>query len=221
MTLLKPTWIPIAFAVFLFAIPVIHAQGIDNGDFEIAGLAPEPFESWTTFPVFSRPTDDDGAASFSAGGLVDDQQLQQAFFLPENAVVLMFELSFTSTPGGTTATLAANDSFQAALFNSSGDPVNSIGPFQPAFYALDSSGFEAAAAGTTIDLLATELVRISLDVSSIPAQELTLEFLILGDDDGLISVARVDNVVVFVPEPSTAGVLALLVVGTFIRRRSH
>jgi hypothetical protein len=221
MKLFKTTVVLIALAVLAFESPHALGQGTENGDFETPGVAPEPFESWTTFPVFTAPVDDGGAALLTTLDLLDDVQLEQTFTLPPDAILLSFELEFMTSDGGTTEPLAANDSFQVTLFDALFDPINPIDPLLPAYYSMDSSGFEDSAPGVTVEILGTDLRRIKLDLSSLPQQEVTLEFLLLGDNDGMSTIVRIDNVSTVVPEPSSLAVVGVLGVGLFARRRTR
>ncbi len=219
MSFMKTSTTLLAIAVLFIQSQPTSGQGIKNGDFEIPGVAAEPFANWTTFPVFAQPTDDGGAARLTTVDLLDDVQLEQTFVLPPDIILLSFELEFLTESGGTTNPLAANDSFQATLYDTNFDPINPIDLLLPAYYSIDSSGFEDGAPGVSVEILGTDLRRISIDLSSLPPQEVTLEFLLLGDNDGNATIARIDNVVTIVPEPNSLAVFGVLGIGLSTQRR--
>ncbi|TWU28999.1 hypothetical protein [Novipirellula artificiosorum] len=224
----------IAIAVLACMAPTASA-GLMNGDFSDA--TGSPFAAWTTDPFFNAaPTDGGGFARFQVTDFLidpsdlssplDEVQLQQTFVVPNDATTLSFEFLFSSAAGGSSDPFAAFDAFQATLYDSLFDPINPIDPFLPGFYSFDSSGFEDKAAGVTVENLPGGMRRVSLDISSLGLQEVTIDFQLLGDDDELISTVDLDNVIVsqesgVVPEPISIAIWAVTGVAAlpFCRRR--
>jgi hypothetical protein len=167
------------------------------------------------------PTDGGGFAQLEVEGLasdllIDAQQLQQTFSLSASAAKLSFEFSLTTS--GTLAPSGTPDSFQVALLDSSGVPLlSTTGPF----YSIDNDGTPFLDSGKVdVTDLAGGVRRVQLDVSGIPAQDVTIFFLLTADPfgrhDGLTTTVALDNVVLdsaAVPEPSS---LAIMMVGVAI-----
>jgi len=225
---------------------VTRAAVIVNGDFSTPGTPPA---GWTTDSVVGDPPTGNGEfALFTVTGF-SAQQLQQPFLLlPGNAQTLSFEFLLSTADDGTTGS-ATPDNFQATLFEydaASTAVGNSLLPSPdpsfpailfPAFFSTDNvplpnpKQFKNAAV-TVEDVLTGPRQgwkRVSVDVSSVPSQDVMLDFSLFGDNDGLTTTVSVDNVeltvsnLAAVPEPG-----ALLIwMGTglaaagFLARRSH
>ena len=134
----------------------------------------------------------------------------------------------TTSPGGFGGGFFL-DAFQATLFDAAGtmgffsflgDPV-----IFPAFYQLESDGtpsFDPAFVTSTD--LGGGVRRVTLDVSSLPPQDLIIDFFALGDDDGLTTTFTVDNVVKnqaanVIPAPASAGIWRLVSLAAFLVSR--
>lgn len=198
-----------------FQISIASAEVIANGDFAVPetnlGLS-GPFKEWSTDTDsgFAAPVDGGGFASFSVTGFSDPLvHLEQTFLLPSDATTLSFEFQLASETGGfLDPVFAANDSFQASLFDSLSNPLFSIGLFFDAFYTFDAKGFEDTGSGVSVENLASGWKRVTLDVSSLAPQDYTIDFLLLGDDDELQTAVMLDNVGVgqgaqVIPEPAS------------------
>jgi hypothetical protein len=172
-----------------------------NGDFSIPGVPPDPFAVWTTaFGAF--PTNGGGFALFSESPTFAQTELEQTFSLLPGSGPLAFEFLLSTTPNGTPG--IPPDSFQATLYDSSLNPFpNPADPLLPAFYSIDATGQEFFdAAFVSVTTLANGGKRVTLDVSALPPQDVLLEFILNGGDDGRTTTASLDNVSVnAVPEP--------------------
>ena len=135
-------------AIVVVPTPNVQAGKIENGDFQIPGANPEPFASWSTLPVFDRPTNAGGVAEFATVNLLEDIQLEQTFDLTNDKLLLTIELELSSSPGGTTNPIAADDSFQITLYDAAFDPINPIGPLLPAYYSIDARISITSSVGT-------------------------------------------------------------------------
>ncbi len=204
------------------------AGTIVNGDFETSGVSPDPFAGWTTpDPLDLPPIDAGGVAEFDIVGYFDPLiELQQTFTLPAGASTLSFEFNLSSITGGVSDPFALPDSFQATLLDSTPASLFPIfGGVLDAFYLFDASGFEDKSSGVTTEALAGGWTRVSLDISSLGPQDLTIEFLALGDDDELLTTVLLDNVFIAqgatVPEPSSIALWSILGAAAFpvLRRR--
>lgn len=214
-------WGVIILGLAWLQLPAVSAGVIANGDFSQPGSDEDPFAEWTTgatpFTDFARPVDGGGFAEFQITGFFDTPvQLEHPFFLPSNVVRLTFEVQLSSVDGGVEFPFASNDSFQATLFDTAETPQASIGPLFPAFYSLDASGFEDTSSKVSVADLAGDVKRVSLDVTSLPAQNYVLSFALFGDDDGLTSTAELDNVRAVVPEPTSIALWALFGIGACV-----
>lgn len=71
--------------------------------------------------------------------------------------------------------------------------------------------------------LAGGVKRVSLNVSALGGHEVTIDFALLGDDDGLESTLDLDNIVVaqsnVVPEPTSLAIWILVGAATLPCRR--
>lgn len=220
-------WALVIFAFAWFQTPNASAGVIANGDFstlETDPGVPGPFEEWSTNTDsgFIAPVDGGGFASFSVTGFSDPLvHLKQTFSLPSDMTTLSFEFQFTSASGGfLDLDFGANDSFQASLFDSLGDPLFSIDPYLDAFYAFDASGFEDTASGVSVENLAGGWKRVTLDVASLAPQDYTVDFLLLGDDDALQTTVALGNVVVgqasqVIPEPTSVALWTIVATVAF------
>lgn len=202
--------------------------GVMNGDFSDTTIP--VFTDWTTL-YGDAPTDGGGVASFNAIDFFDETQLEQTFSLPTGATRLSFEFSLSSVAGGGSGGIGF-DIFQATLFDASWDPLFPIvpGPFGDSrFFALDADQQPFKSTEVTVDEFTIGTVawkRVSLDVSSLPTQDLTLEFLLLGADDELATTVLLDNVMVgqsasIVPEPATMAIWVVLGTATMGLRRKR
>lgn len=214
---MAPCGILAALALACFQMPAASAGVIVNEDFSTSVIGPDPFPGWSTSPfAFVPPGDGGGFASFSVTGFFDDpQQLEQLFLLPSNATTLSFEIQLTSVAGGVVWPFATNDSFQASLFDTLGNPQfpTSFGIFD-AFYSVDSSGFEGFSSAASVEDIAGGLKRVTLNLATLPSQDYVIEFAMLGDDDGLQTTVGLDNVIVaqaahVVPEPASIALWAI------------
>lgn len=214
----------------LLCIPTNRADAdiIRNGDFTASGIGSDPFQFWTTLIIPSSfepnaPINDRNTAGFRVVDNGELIQLEQTFALEPEHRVLTFELDLLSTAGGTSGSSNANDSFQASFYDSTGLAINPIDPLAfPAFFALDADGTERASSGVRVSSSGS-LRTISVDLTNIARQDVTLEFLMLGDDDGLVTQVNVDNVsITAVPEPSSVLLwFALSVALPLITRRNR
>jgi hypothetical protein len=188
--------------------------GIINGDFSTTGTAPDPFAAWETFSSLGDPPADGGGfARFTAGDNLEDQQLEQYFTLPSLAATLSFEFRLATSPGGTSTGGVPPDSFQATLYDSAFVALfpSDVGFFS--FFSVDNDGtayFDPTF--VSVVQLGNDWNRVSLDVSSLSSQDLLIEFLALGSDDGLLTTIDVDNVALTViPEPASIAIWGVLV----------
>ena len=125
-----------------------------------------------------------------------------------------------SDPAGTP------DSFQAILLDSSGIPLLPLtaGPF----YAIDNDGTDFFdPTQVTVSILGSGATRVSLDVSSLASQEMTVFFLLtadpVGHHDGLTTTVSLDNVAINdsqIPEPNSIAIMLMCVAGAIRLRRS-
>ncbi len=191
--------------------------GVMNGDF--SDTSGSPFAHWTTL-YGNAPVDGGGIAMFDVIDFFDESQLEQTFTLLTPANALSFEFNLSSVPGGSLDVFGL-DVFQVTLFDAFGDvlfPISSGVFGDPRFYGFDSSGNEFKSSQATVENFAIGAEvwkRVSLDISSLVSQQLTLEFLLLGDDDSRSTTVLLDNVVVSqataaVPEPATIAIWAFL-----------
>lgn len=174
---------------------------IANGDFSTPGVAPDPFASWTT-TYGNYPTDGGGFALFSEGTLAQTE-LEQTFFLPAGTKTLSFDYAMESR--GTGSAGVPPDSFQATIYDLSFNPYPTpADPSFPGFFSVDATGqMFYDPAYVTLAALGNGWTRVTLDISLLPSQDVLLEFLLNGSDDGRTTTASVDNVVAgAVPEPS-------------------
>jgi hypothetical protein len=207
----------LAIVVALLSTSTTNASTIVNGDFSQAGVSPDPFAGWTTF-FGDLPTDDSGVALFNEGGPFSTIQLEQTFNLPANALSLSFDYLFE--PAGD-AVSGENDSFQAILWDEFFQPISdaSGNPFLfPAFYSIDRAG-QTPASNTAVlqtQALTNGWTQVTLDVSSVAPQFVTLDFQLNGRSDGYDTAVRVDNVILNVentnpvPEPSSFAIFGSL-----------
>lgn len=220
-------------AVFLTvaAASLSPAAVIQNGDFSAAGVSPDPFDGWTTFPGVDPPADGGGFAVFVVTAGDDEQQLEQTFTLPAGALTLSFKVRLSVTSGGQAEPGEPPDSFQAVLYDHN---FVELFPFPIAFFSLDSSGpspefFDPAF--VTVSDLDDDWRLVTLNISSVAPQQLLIEFSQIGQDDGLRSEIHLDDVIVTlqpavdaVPEPaalSTWAAILLLCVPAVRRRRKR
>jgi hypothetical protein len=189
-----------------------HAA-IINGDFASEGTAPDPFAAWETFsPLGDPPEDGGGFARFTARDFLEDQQLEQWFTLPTLADTLSFEYRIAASLGGTSTNGAPPDSFQATLYDSGFSPLFPSDAFLVSFFSVDVGGtpfFDPAF--VSLEEIGSGWNRVSLDVSTLASQNLLIEFLALGSNDGLLTSIDLDNVMVTaVPEPASITILSML-----------
>ncbi|WP_372899351.1 hypothetical protein [Stieleria sp.] len=197
--------------------------GIINGDFSTA--LTDPAAGWATTFGLEPPVTESEQAKFVIDSFSDNLvQLEQEFLLPAGATSLSFDYQFLTESGGFFDPFFGAppfDIFQASLL----DPVTldaliSIDPSDDRFFGIDAdrSTFSAIEVDTP-ELLSNGFTRISLDVSSLASQSVLLDFLFLGEDDGLISTVLLDNVTIttastVVPEPGALAVWVLFSVTT-------
>ncbi len=183
----------------------VQSAVIQNGDFSVAGLI-DPFAEWTTDDLFfDRPTDGGGFALFADRGATGSSQLAQAFGFSNTGLSLSFEYKISRIFGGSTG--GPSDSFQATLFDSlSTELFPSNAPLFTSFYSVDNDG--ATEFFDPLFVTSTDIgggfKRITLDLSSLTAQYLSIDFLLNGSDDGFFTQVSLDNVVLnqmAVPEP--------------------
>ena len=194
----------------------VQSAVIQNGDFSVTGITPDPFALWTTNDsLFDHPADGGGFALFADRGAVGSSQMAQAFGFSNAGLSLSFELKISRVIGGTIG--GPSDSFQATLFDSlSTELFPSNAPLFTAFYGIDNDGvaeFFDPHFVTSTDL-GGGFKRITLDLSSLAPQNLAIDFLLNGSDDGLFTSVALDNVVLnqaSVPEPG--GMLLWLLLG--------
>jgi len=204
-----------SFAIVIFLTSGNSQAGmILNGNFSTAGVSPEPYADWTTDnSSFDRPTDGGGYASFADAGFYGSSQLAQTFTLLPSALNLSFEFRLSTVTDSSTGMIP--DSFQATLFDGllntffPSDPMNPS--LFPAFYSIDNDGMTESYDSnfvTSLDL-GGGYRRVTLDVSSLSPQSLTLDFLLNGLPDGLSTTVDLDNVTyelsdaTAVPEPAS------------------
>jgi hypothetical protein len=200
-----PAWLRpvVALVVWLMVSQVGRCDPLGNGDFSEAGSPPEPFARWTTeLTLGDPPSDGGGFALFAVSDLPDAEQLEQTFSLPAGASRLSFELQLEvegNDPGG-----AIRDSFQVTLYGAGFTPLLPFNEFSPAFYSVENDGsalFDPAF--VTVSALDGGFKRVELDISTLPPQDVLLELLLIGGEDGRQTTVVVDNVeVTMVPEPS-------------------
>jgi hypothetical protein len=178
---------------------------LSNGDFSLPGVSPDPFAAWTTF-FGAYPTDGGGFALFSESTDFAQTELEQTFFLPAGSTQLSFE--FLLSTEGQGAANVPPDSFQATLYDPSFDPFPTpADPLFPAFFSVDATGQQFYDSSfVTVAALGNGWTRVTLDITSLPSQDVLLEFLLNGGDDGRTTTASLDNVAVTsaVPEPRHA-----------------
>ncbi len=177
---------------------------LTNGDFSSPGISPDPFDAWTT-TYGESPTDGGGFALFSESQSSALTELEQTFNLPPSSSQLSFEFLLSSDLTGSGS--IPPDSFQATLYDSAFSPLlpTISDPNFPAFYSIDATGQEYynSTLVSVMDL-ANNWKRVTLNVSSLPSQDVLLEFLLNGSNDARTTTASLDNVSVTatpVPEP--------------------
>ena len=230
---MKPFLTPLLLSL-LFAAQA--SAGILNGDFSVAGTSPEPFADWTTevdsttgLLNYDRPTDGGGFTLFKDIGTVGSSQFSQSFSLPSGSFRLSFEFRL-STSGVLRIPASVPDSFQATLLDSSGlTGLLPSGPGFSAFYSIDNDGVSPESFDplfVTSLPLGGGIRRITLDLSSLAPQSLSIDFLLNGSLDGFSTQVELDNVVLAqnstVPEPASFLIwsASLGIAGVWHRRRS-
>ncbi len=217
-----------AIAVLFFAILTANATAsvIQNGDFA-NGL-----NQWPTESGFDSPVDGGGFAEFTESN--NGQQISQAFVVPQGVLSLSFEYLMRTTGGSVVG--AIPDSFQATLFTSNGDTLFPSDPNQPllfpAFFSVDSFGASPEFFDNNFVTVQTTLSgyrRVTLDLQSIRStyknQQLTIDFLLNSNPDGINTTVLLDKVVAreldisAIPEPTAWGVWCLLGLSATIARR--
>ena len=193
-----------------FLLAAQASAGILNGDFSVAGASPEPLADWTTDILnFDRPTDGGDFALFKDSGPVGSSQLSQSFSLPSGSFRLSFEFRL-STSGVLRIPASVPDSFQATLFDSSMTGLLPSGLGFSAFYSIDNDGVSPESFDplfVTSQDLGGGIRKITLDLSSLAPQSLSIDFLLNGSVDGFSTQVELDNVVLAqnstVPEPAS------------------
>ena len=172
-----------------------------NGDFSTPGLAGWTVENGTV-------VDAGGMAAFDEDMYSLTSTLSQQFTMPSDALELSFDIWLEWIPeNGEPDT----DAFAAYLL----DPVTYTplinNPGYPDFFYLDIDGY-LETVGTYSGVTAT------VDVSSLAGLDVLLRFELIGDDDGFLTTAFLDNVDVstsggtpVIPAP---GALLLAGIGT-------
>ncbi|MDV6028667.1 MAG: hypothetical protein F9B45_00855 [Phycisphaera sp. RhM] len=216
----------------IFSIGLNTARGgIINGDFSTA--LTDPGAGWVTAFGLEPPVTESDQAKFVIDSFADNLvQLEQEFLLPVGASSLSFDYQFRTETGGFLDPFFGAppfDIFQASLLNPvTLDALISIDASDDRFFGIDADGITYAAAEVgTPTILSNGFTRVTLDVSALASQSVLLDFLFLGEDDGLISTVLLDNVTVttastVVPEPGALAVWALFSVttmGVSTRRR--
>jgi hypothetical protein len=225
-------------AVVLLAFVVVgsapaSAGVIANGDFAAKGTLPPPFADWTTDSGFDAPTDGGQVARFSITNFADPfVHLLQTFQLMSGDQRLTFDFLFTTASGGNMSGSAGqmiDDSFQATLYDSMDMPVNPVNALLPAFFAMDAAGREfKPTQGVTVsppDMAGWK--RVTLDVANVALLnpgDYTIEFFVLGGNDGRMITVDVDNVALgrdtaVIPEPASLAIWGILGAGAVLRRR--
>jgi hypothetical protein len=222
-------------AVVLLACVVVgsgpaSAGVIANGDFATKGMLPPPFTDWKTDLGFNAPTDGGQVARFEITNFDDPfVQLFQTFTLMSRDERLTFDFLFSMASGGNMSGSAGqmiDDSFQATLYDSMDMPVNPVNALLPAFFAKDAVGREfKPTQGVTVSPPDTAgWRRVTLDVASLNPGDYTIEFFVLGGNDGKMIMVDVDNVALgrdtaVIPEPASLAIWGILGAGAVLRRR--
>jgi hypothetical protein len=206
-----------ALFLSLFLVADLNA-GILNGNFSNAGFIPDPFSDWSTdSSFFDRPTDGVGFAQFDSIEPGDPSlpissiQLAQSFSLDSGSQSLSFELKITAIASASAFVGPVRDSFQVTLFDNSITPVELFPAFPPlftAFYSIDNDEVTEQFDPNFVTILdiGGGFKRITVNVSSLSPQMLTLDFLLNGNADGHDTRVLLDNVAIHtntgvVPEP--------------------
>ncbi|WP_165233651.1 hypothetical protein [Aquisphaera insulae] len=215
-----PNFIRPAFvlsALLLVSAGRVRADVIVNGDFSQAtGDPANPFVGWQT-TYGDPPTDGGGFAVFTESQTSAFVELEQTIHLTAADAVTGFRFQYKVASSGSATPGTVPDSFQATLYDAMGNPFPvPSNPLLPAFYSKDIGGadyFDTTSVSVTA--LADGWLQVTLfNLSglSLP-QDVTLEFLLNGFDDGQASIVYLDNVEALtaaIPEPAA---LVSLVVG--------
>ena len=198
----------IVMAVGLSVAPA-GALSIVNGGFD------GDLSGWTTTGAVSVVGGRAVVAENATGSL---SSLEQTFVIPAGALDLRFTYEMTATPDGSSGWPFA-DAFAASLLDpSTKAPILSTPGFSDYFYQ-DNQGLTDY--DPAIVSVAGDVVR--LDLRSVAGgTDAMLAFDLLGGDDGQATTVAVDNVGIgVIPEPVTAatGLVTLLGVGAYLRRR--
>ncbi len=194
--------------ILLLVVVCASAQAgtVLNGTFGTAGIPPDPFANWDTDTAnFDRPSDGGAVALFSESGPVGSSQLAQTFVLPSGAQSLSFEYRLTSVAGGPTGS-PVSDSFQATLFDSAFTELfPSNPPLFTAFFSVDNSNMQfTTPVFVSTQSIANGFERVTLDLSTLALESLTIDFLLNGAADGVSTQIELDNVsLATVPEPTS------------------
>jgi hypothetical protein len=134
-------------------------------------------------------------------------QLEQRFDLPAEAQWLSFEYKMDQQGVGSGN---LRDSFQATLYDPDFNPLLGA-PF--GFFTVDYNDTYFDPNYVSLQQLPSGWYRVTLDVASVsPMNDLLLEFLLNGFDDGQTTTVLLDNVSVstVVPEPASTTLFAVL-----------
>jgi hypothetical protein len=200
----------VGLLLLVFLVPVERASGgsIINGSFaQVTGDPSNPFVGWTT-KYGDPPTAGGGFAVFTESANSAFVELEQTFQISIGVTAIAFDFKIASLAAPSPNSVP--DSFQATLYDGSNQPYPlPADPLLPAFFSADIGGGQfynssyvsvAALPGNWFHVTLFNLSGLSRP------QDVTLEFLLNGSDDGQTSVVDLTNVealVSTVPEPTT------------------
>jgi hypothetical protein len=217
MRRIAPLVVLIGLAAFFAPSEQAFADLLMNGDFSQPGTPPDPFAFWTT-TFGDYPTNGGGFAVFTESQTSASVELEQTFTIPAGVTGLSFDFKIASP----LTTASSADSFQATLFDSALNPFPTpADPNFPAFFSVDLAapvpGQEFFSSSyVSVASLADGWREVTLfNLTRLPLpQDVTLEFLLNGTDNGQTSIVQLDNVQTLgpqsaVPEPSSLFVAVL------------
>jgi hypothetical protein len=197
---------------------------LTNGDFSTPGTPPDPFAAWTT-TFGAAPTNGGGFALFSESTSFSQTELEQTFHIAPGTGQLSFEFLLSTSLSGVPG--VPPDSFQATLYDAALNPFPTpVNPALPAYFSIDATGQQFLNSSfVSITTLITGWKRVTLNVSSLPPQDATLEFILNGSNDRRTTTVSLDNVTVTtsaaVPEPNHVPPLLVTALGWLAIRGSR